>query len=430
MKKSCLLLTLTLALSLLGGCGSQSTGSPQVSSTPPPSAVSSTPSPEASPAEPAKLTIIARGGSHVEVINTVKGAFEAENNVTIEILGLEADELKQKISLDAANPTGAYDLAMADDPWMPEFAEAGIFKNLTEMGYGEDKDFVKQSLDIGRDPYGTGNIYALPFSGNVQFFFYNKDVLESLNAAVPTDWQSVLEIARSAGAAGKTGYVIRGQQGNPIVSDYLPLLWAFGGQVFDESWNSLVDSKAGLDALNFYSELLKNGANYEKNDIVSAVSDGSAAMSLGWPSWYISAQGASAAYAVIPGKASPDASEFSSGMIGNWMMGVTANSKNAELALKFLTYVTGAEAQKAGAQVGGVPTRISVLSDSELVKQYPYFTQLLEGTEKSVVRPRTPKWSEVEAVYGTELSNAVSGIKSPEQALKDAKAAIDAIMKP
>ncbi|NJP39642.1 extracellular solute-binding protein [Oscillospiraceae bacterium HV4-5-C5C] len=374
------------------------------------------------------LTIIARGGSHVDVINAVKDKFEQENNVTIEVLGLESDELKQKISLDAANANGSYDLAMADDPWMPEFAEAGIFRDLTEMGYEADSDFVQQSLDIGRNPYGSGDIYALPFSGNVQFFFYNKELLSSLQAEVPTDWAAVLDLAKAAKAAGTVGYVIRGQQGNPVVSDYLPILWSFGGAVFDDNWNVTVDSEAGKASLNFYLELLANGANYEKNDIVSAVSDGSAAMSLGWPSWYISDQGATAAYAVIPGKADADSTEYASGMIGNWMMGVTANSQQPELALKFLEYVTSAEAQKAGAEVGGVPTRSSVLSDPELLARYPYFQTLLDGTRNSMVRPRTTHWSEIETAYGTELSNAVAGTKSVDAALADAKTAIEKIM--
>ena len=427
MKKILSMLTISaLLLSAAVGCADTGTASSQAK--PETSAPASAPA-SSEAAAPAKLTVIARGGSHVDVINAVKADFEAQNNVTIEVLGLEADELKQKISLDAANEKGAYDIAMADDPWMPEFGEAGIFKNLSEMGYKPDADFIQKGLDVGKVPYGEGDVYALPFSGNVQFFFYNKALLEELKAGVPTDWAGVLDIAKAAKAKGKIGYVIRGQQGNPIVSDYLPILWSFGGDVFDKDWNVTVDSQAGKDALNLYIELLANGANYEKNDIVAAVSDGSAAMSLGWPSWYISDKGASAAYAVVPGKKDASAKQYPSGMIGNWMMGVTANSQNPELALRFLEYVTSADSQKKGAEVGGVPTRTSVLSDKTLVEKYAYFTELLAGTELSVVRPRTPKWSEIEAAYGTELSNAIAGAKTVDQALADAKTAIEGIMK-
>jgi len=381
-------------------------------------------------AEPAKLVVAARGGSHVDVLEAVKGDFEAENNCTVEILGLEATDLKQKISLDSQNATGAYDLAMADDPWMPEFCEAGLFANLTDLGYKIDSDFLKASLDIGRDPYGKGDVYALPFAGNVQLLFFNKQVFEDNNFTVPESWEDILKIAKAVnGKDGKVGYVIRGQQGNPIVSDYLPILWAFGGDVFDKDWNITVDSKEAKDALKLYIDLLANGANYEKNDIVASVSDGKAAMSLGWPSWYISGESATAEYASIPSKALNSSTAFPTGMIGNWMMGVTANSGNAELAVKFLEYVTSADVQKKAAEFGGVPTRVSVFTDSVLSAKYPYFETIMVGTENSVVRPRTPLWTDIETAYGTELSNAISGTKTIDAALADAKTAIEGIMK-
>lgn len=381
-------------------------------------------------AEPAKLVVAARGGSHVDVLNAVKADFEAENNCTIEILGLEATDLKQKVSLDSQNEKGAYDLAMADDPWMPEFCEAGIFANLSELGYEEDADFVKASLDIGKYPYAKGDIYALPFAGNVQLFFYNKQVLDDAGFTVPETWEDVLKIAKAVnGKDGKVGYVVRGQQGNPIVTDYLPILWAYGGDVFDEKGNLTIDSPEAKDALKLYMELLENGANYEKNDIVAAVSDGKAAAALGWPSWFISGEAASADYAAIPSKAAASSEAYPTGMIGNWMMGVTANSGNSELAMKFLEYVTSADVQKIAAEYGGVPTRTSVFNDSELLAKYPYFATILSSTENSVVRPRLVEWTDIETAYGTELSSAISGTKSIDQALADARTAIEAILK-
>lgn len=412
-RKLSILLVLCLVISLLAACGGG--GGEDVGG---------------GDGEPVKLVIAARGGSHVDVLEAVKADFEAENNCTIEILGLEAADLKQKMSLDSQNPTGAYDLAMADDPWMPELLEADIFLKLSDFGYAEDSDFVKASLDIGRDPYGEGDVYALPFAGNVQLLFFNKQVLDDKGFNVPESWEDVLNIAKAVnGKDGKVGYVIRGQQGNPIVSDYLPVLWAYGGDVFDKDWNLTIDSEEAKEALELYMDLLANGANYEKNDIVAAVSDGKAAMSLGWPSWYISGESASAEYASIPSKATNGSSAYPTGMIGNWMMGVTSNSGNPELAVKFLEYVTSAEVQKMAAEFGGVPTRTSVFTDSELVAKYPYFETILDGTINSVVRPRTPLWTDIETAYGAELSSAISGTKSVDKALADARTAIEAIMK-
>lgn len=375
------------------------------------------------------LVVAARGGSHVDAMNAVKDAFEAEHDVKIEILGLESADLKQKIGLDSVNEVGELDLIMVDDPWMPEFGENGILANLSELGYEADADFAEKSLALGRVPYATGDIYALPYSGNVILFFYNKALFEKYDVTeVPGDWAAVLEIAKKVSEGGEIGYVIRGTQGDPIVADFLPVLWAFGGNVFDEDFNVTIDSEEAKAALTLYMALLENGVNYEKNDIVAAVSEGKAAMSLGWPSWYISGETASAAYAPIPGKVDGGAEKNAAGMIGNWLMGVTANSGKKELALEFLKYVTSAEAQKTEALHGGVPTRASVLTDAGLTAKYAYFPTLLEATNESVARPRTPLWGEVQTALGAELSAAISGVKSVEDALTTARMQIEMIM--
>lgn len=375
------------------------------------------------------LVVAARGGSHVDAMNAVKGAFEEQFGVKVEIMGLESADLKQKIGLDSVNETGELDLIMVDDPWMPEFGENGILANLTELGYEADADFAEKSLALGHVPYATGDIYALPYSGNVILFFYNKALFEKYGVTeAPTDWATVLEIATKVKEGGDLGYVIRGQQGDPIVSDFLPILWAHGGSVFDQDFNVTINSDEAKTALNLYIELLATGANYEKNDIVAAVSDGKAAMSLGWPSWYISGETASAAYAPIPGKVNADAEMNSAGMIGNWLLGVTANSGKKDLAFEFLKFVTSAESQKIEALHGGVPTRASVLIDEELVAKYAYFPTLLEATNGSVARPRTPLWGEVQNALGAELSAAISGVKSVDDALAAAQVQIEMVM--
>ena len=180
------------------------------------------------------LTIAARGGSHVDVINAVKDKFEKENNCTIKILGLENASLKQKVSLDSRNEEGAFDLVMLDDPWIPEFAAGGLLLNLTQNGYKDDPDFVTTSLAVCKEPYATGDTYALPFAGNVTLLFYNAGVLDKVGAKVPDNWQDVLTVSQKVKDQGLLGYLVRGQQGNPIVGDYLPILWAMGGDVFDK----------------------------------------------------------------------------------------------------------------------------------------------------------------------------------------------------
>jgi multiple sugar transport system substrate-binding protein len=209
----------------------------------------------------ATITIAARDGSHSNVINAVKSTFEQEHNCTINVIPLSANDIHDNAIKDAANQAGSYDIIMIDDPLMPEYIEKNILCNLTKLGYTDDEDFVEKSRLLGKEPYPLGATYAVPFSGNVQLLFYNADVVDSSSDL--TNWQSIYEISEKLSSEGKKGYAIRGQTGNPIVSDFLPILWSFGGDILVDN-RVVLDSKESREALEFYCKLYETGGNYER----------------------------------------------------------------------------------------------------------------------------------------------------------------------
>jgi multiple sugar transport system substrate-binding protein len=370
------------------------------------------------------LTIAARDGSHTDVINAVKGNFEQQNNCTINVVSLSADEIHDNVIGDISNSEGIYDIIMVDDPLMPEYIEKNVLQNLTQLGYSDDEDFVEKSRLLGKDPYPLGATYALPFSGNVQLIFYNNDLINDETSL--DSWDRILEACEKASQSGKKGYAIRGQAGNPIVSDFLPILWAFGGDLFDESNNVVLDSSESREALEFYCKLYKTGENYDKDGLIKAITTGEAGIALGWPSWFITGDGATASIAQIPGKKSVSSEVLATGEIGNWLLGVTSNSKNPDLALKLAIYLTSAKVQREALSYGGVPTRKSIFKDSSVIAKYPYFEQLYSGTNNSRVRPRTTKWSRIEAVFGAELVKCIDGEQTVDETIKlSQKALID-----
>ena len=372
------------------------------------------------------LTIAARDGSHADVINAVKGKFENEHDCTIEVIPLSADDIHKNAIEDSSNPEGKYDIIMIDDPLMPEYIQKNVLLNLTQLGYADDEDFVEKSRLLGKDPYPMGATYALPFSGNVQLIFYNPDLIDSTDAL--NSWKGILSTCENAKASGKQGYAIRGQAGNPIVSDFLPILWAFGGDLFDENNNVILNSRQSREALEFYCKLYQTGGNYDKDGLVEAINTKEAAIALGWPSWFIKGDNATASIAQIPGKVYVISETFATGEIGNWLLGVTSNSKNPDLALELAKYLTSAEVQREAIDHGGIPTRKSVFKDPSIIAKYPYFEQIYSGTNNSRVRPRTTKWSEIEVVFGEELVKCIDGTQSVDDTIRNSHKAISDLM--
>ncbi len=368
------------------------------------------------------ITIAARDGSHSDVINAVKNNFEQENNCVVNVIPLSANDIHDTVIEDISNTEGKYDIIMIDDPLMPEYIEKNVLQNLTQLGYADDEDFVEKSRLLGKDPYPLGATYALPFSGNVQLIFYNSDLINSDSSL--NSWDGILGECETLQQSGKKGYAIRGQSGNPIVSDFLPILWAFGGDLFDDSGRVILDSKESRDALEFYYKLYQTGGNYDKDALVDAIISGEAGIALGWPSWFVSGDGANAAIAQIPGKKNASSEALATGEIGNWLLGVTSNSKDPDLALKLAIYLTSEDVQREALEFGGIPTRKSIFKDKSITAKYPYFEQLYSGTNNSRVRPRTTKWSKIEDAFGAELVKCIDGSATVDETIKNSQKAI------
>src|SRR4030095_10697782 len=117
-----------------------------------------------------------------------------------------------------------------------------------------DSDFVPSSLALCRSPYETGTLYALPYVGNSQLFFYRKDIFAKHNLKEPATWPDVLAAAKAiqsaepptASGAKTYGYVMRAAQGNAAVADFMPIFWAFGGEMFDSQGRPTVNSAEGV----------------------------------------------------------------------------------------------------------------------------------------------------------------------------------------
>ncbi|HEY3104851.1 MAG TPA: extracellular solute-binding protein, partial [Pyrinomonadaceae bacterium] len=208
------------------------------------------------------LTLAINSGVEGDALKQAAKDYEAQTGVHINIAEFPYANLFEKELLDLNARSGAYDLIMLDDPWFPKFASLNVLTDLTPLVQkrgktGPDEDFVATSLALCREPYQTGALYALPYVGNSQLFFYRKDLFQKHNLKEPASWDDVLTAAKTiseqetngAPGGGKLyGYVMRAAQGNAAVADFMPIFWAFGGEMFDSSGQATVNSAEGIAA--------------------------------------------------------------------------------------------------------------------------------------------------------------------------------------
>ena len=394
-----------------------------------------------------QLTLAVVSGVEGEALKQAAADYETKTGLHIDIAEFPYSNLFEKELIDLKARTGAYDLIMLDDPWFPRFASEKVLADLSPLlqkrgQSGPDSDFVETSLALCRDPYRTGPLFALPYVGNSQLFFYRKDLFEKYLMKSPTTWNDVLAAAKtiqekeSAGANGEKvyGYVMRAAQGNAAVADFMPIFWAFGGEMFDASGKPAVNSPEGIAALEFMIELGKYSPpgypSFNADEVGAHLLQGTAAMSINWPAWISSFGDQSKSkvigkmeFTTLPGAQQPGQAE-----IGNWLIAIPRDSRNADKAVDFLLWATSAEQMKRSAQRGNPPTRKSLFQDAELVAKYPVYPAQLRSLESSRPRPRTPYWNEIENAFGIFLSKANSGELSAAEAMNQANAEIEKIL--
>ncbi len=377
-----------------------------------------------------RLVIAGRDASFGEALAKIVEAYQAANpGVRIERLELPGGPLYERIALNARERTRALDVVMLDDIWAPEFMANRWLADLDAMG-GVAGEFIRSGDSVARRPIGQGPRFAVPFVGNVAMFAYRTDLFEKHGLPRPATWSAVLAAARTLAERepGVSPVAFRGMRGNPIVTGFLPILGAFGGEVVDAEGRAALDNEAALAALQFFLSLRpftpRGIETWNATDVRDAMEQGRIAMAIEyWPGWAgtlddTARSRVAGKVALIP---APGEVRGPAPMLGAWMLGIAADSPNAARALDFIRFATSAAQQKRMAlETGNPPALGPLFADAELVRAYRWYPAQAEALAVAMPRPRIAQWNRVEAILGEQLQLALIGQVQPREALAEA----------
>jgi multiple sugar transport system substrate-binding protein len=375
------------------------------------------------------LTIAVNAGVEGSALKAAAHEWSELRKTYVEVVELPYANLFEKESLDLQSRTGAYDVIMMDDPWFPKLAADG---GLTPLARQPDADFLGSTLAVCRQ---SGTYYALPYVGNSQLFFYRKDLFDKYKLGAPDRWEKILIDAKTIGAGEKMfGYVMRAAPGNSAVTDFMPLLWAFGGDIFDAQGKPNLASPEAIEALRFMVELGKYSppgyAGFNAAEVSAQLLQGIAAMSINWPAWIAAMDDPSKSkvvgkieFAPMPSARNPGVAE-----LGAWLLAIPTGSRHQDAASDFISWATEPAQMTQAALRGNPPTRRSVFQSPDLLKKFRAFPAQLAALEAARPRPRTTQWNEIENAFGVSLSQANSGAATPEAAMQQANREIAEIL--
>ena len=399
--------------------------------------------------KPTQLNVGVVSGGEILGLKAIAPMWDKATGVRLNLIEYPYPTLYEKMVTAFQSNAATFDVVMLDDPWMPKFGAEGWLQPLDQAPFNlkQDPDIFPIVYALGSWPPPTGpvppgegskprHILAITLVGNVQIFMYRKDLTQA-----PQTYDQVLASATKLNNPGKQfyGYAIRGAKGNPIVADWIPILMAFGGRIFDDNWNVVLKSDASVNALKYLVVSLKGVAQpgadtTDAADRSRLVATGHALQSSVWPAEAsdivlnpkVSMESSKMGFAVLP--AGPSGKHMP--LMGNWLLAIPKAAKQQDWSYKFIAWATSKEIQGPYAAAGGIPFRKSILTDPALNQKYPFFRAMADSLAAPPFwRPRTSEWSAVESIIGTHANAALAGTETAEVAIDQAASEISQHMK-
>jgi ABC-type glycerol-3-phosphate transport system substrate-binding protein len=445
------LLTLLTALSLiLAACGTPAT---QASvSTEAPVAVTEAPVATEPPAVEANPIVVAiwSGPEHDNLVKVIEEYTKATGKeVIVEEVAREA--YFDKLNTLAATCGKDYDAFYAMSDFVPAYVAAEGLKDLNT--FFEDPAVV--SPDFSLEDYGMatsfftydGKTYVLPSEGDTAWLWYRKDLFEAAGLTPPETWDEFYAAAEQLNdpANGVYGAVI-GAKPDEAWWDFMYYLFGQGGELLNPDNTVAINSEAGVQALTFYSNLLKDGlvppdvSTYGYVEILETLSKGKAAMGI---QWMAAAQDLLSCdkslcdangkplldYTLTPGIREADGTIKRHTGGSQWGWAIPACSENQEEAYKFVEWLTSPTGAKFWALNGGIPGNIKALSDPDVVAKVPQFALLAEVMPYRSIFPTLTVSPEMLPIVNEGIVAAVTGTKDPQTALDEMAAKLTDILK-
>ncbi|MBX5469211.1 MAG: extracellular solute-binding protein [Thermoleophilaceae bacterium] len=347
--------------------------------------------------------------------------FEKETGIKVKYNETSYDAWYQNAKNDGLNKTGAYDIYVMDDNWVPEFAASNIIQNLDEIGFKVNPDILPKGLEQGYWPPKSGPrlkdfanddpaLYAIVIIDDVELLYYHADYFDE----APKTWDDVYSAMKSKAKPPKLyGWSARGVKGNPIVMTYLPLLNSYGGEFVREDWSPGFAGPEGVGALerlmSFIPYMPAGVAEFDTDQETQVLLQGKCMALTEYTGLVhrVDDRKSSQVVGKIKMAATPT-QEKSGPAIGTFVCGIASGAQNPEGAKRFLEWFTSSEIQRDFARGdGSAAVTKSALTDPQAVKDFRWLPAIADAVNNSVPKPKTPDEPKFEDILGTHLNQAL-----------------------
>lgn len=412
-------------------------------------------------AEGESITVAVIPASYFENLISLQPQFEALTGVKLRFEKVPPGQIRQKAMLDLSSKTTTYATHAADPMYYPLYVSNKWVEpldkylndaSLTDASWYKYDDVIKAWRDADSV---DGKPYGIPYDGEVTVQVYRKDLYAAKGLKPADTYEQLLANAKALNdPANRTyGLALRGFSGaGQNMYIYPSLFRGFGGS-WGSGGNIVVNSPEAVRALTWYVDALTQYAppavrNWNWPDIADAFSQGTVAT-------YVDAHSSAAvinnpekskvvgkiAYARWP--KGPNGKRVTS--IWNWGFPINSalSDKQKKATWLFIQWATSAETQARTSWKFAGPAKRSGINRMSLWRSADFAAAMkgagdnfipaaLESLEHDTDvdwRPRVPQWPAIGEAMATAIQAALVGQKKPKEALDEAQARIQQILK-
>lgn len=412
-------------------------------------------------AEGEQIAVAVIPASYFDNLIAIAPQFEALTGIKVRFEKVPPGQIRQKAMLDLSSKTATYATHAADPMYYPLYVSnkwvdpLDRFLNdttLTDAAWFRYDDIIKAWRDADSV---DGKPYGIPYDGEVTVQVYRKDLYDAKGLKPADTFEQFVQNAQAVHDPANRvwGMALRGFAGaGQNMYIYPSIFRAFGGNWF--TGNALrVNGPEAVRALDWYVDVQTRFAppavrNWNWPDIADAFSQGTLGA-------YIDAH-SSAAVLMNPEKSKvigkiafarwprgPSGKRVTS--IWNWGFPVNAalSERGKKATWLFITWAAAAETQARTSWKFAGPAKRSGVNRTSLWRA-PEFVDLMKATGPNFVeaalesleqdtdvdwRPRVPQWPAIGDTMATAIQAALVGQKKSKEALDEAQARIEQVLK-
>ncbi|MCI1966281.1 MAG: extracellular solute-binding protein [Oscillospiraceae bacterium] len=334
----------------------------------------------------------------------------------------DSSQMHDQLLTSLSSGSSDYDIISLDVVWAGEFAAAGYLSPLdakmSKAGF-KKTDFNQGSMNSGNY---QGKQYTLPFFPDVALLYYRSDIVSKEDGEKLTSgdytYEDLYQMAEKYKGKGGTadGFAFQAKQYEGLTCNA------------NEFTKGFADLDNGLKVMNQFtsSKLVPADVlNYNEGSTDANFDNGKSVFSRNWPYQYGTIKGGKTALKTDQVGIAPLPN---GGCVGGWLLGMNANSKNADGAWEFVQYLAGPDGQKIMSTKGSyLPGYNTLITDADVVAANPLLDMdgFKNAMKTTIARPVSGQYSKVSDTLQINIHKYLSGsqdlaatVKAVQEALK------------